>query len=64
MSNKLQVHVNERNLSAFKKAHAKAVKADLDSFTFEGQQVNTQYAKYVIEYLDPEYEPKLWTDNH
>jgi hypothetical protein len=36
----------------FRKAYESAVKANKDSFTFDGNEFVTNYAKYLLEYLD------------
>jgi len=44
--------VTEKNFQAFKKAYEQAVKDGAKVFTFERQDVLTDYAKYLIEYLE------------
>jgi hypothetical protein len=39
----------------FKKAYNDAVKANQDTFNFDGQEVLTKYAKYVLQYLEPKF---------
>lgn len=39
-------------LERLKKAYAHAVETNLESFEFDGNEFNTNYAKYLIEYLD------------
>ena len=39
-------------LERFKKAYADAVAQGLDDFIFDGNEFVTDYAKYLIEYLD------------
>jgi len=39
-----------------KVAYAEAVKAEQETFFFEGHTFLTAYAKYVIEYLKPKFE--------
>lgn len=34
------------------RAHAKAVRQGKDAFVFEGREYLTDYAEYVLEYLD------------
>lgn len=48
----MQAGITKENIKAFKAAYNKAVKAELEVFIFEGQEVLTAYAKYVIEYFD------------
>ena len=40
---------------AFKKAYSVALNQQSDSFFFEGNEFLTSYAKYLIEYLEPQY---------
>ena len=40
------------NLSEFKQSYNKELKSGEDMFTFEGADVLTSYAKYVIEYFN------------
>ncbi len=57
---KKQIAITEENLPRFIDAHKKAVNADLEQFTFDGEFVLTTYAKYVIEYMNPQREPEPW----
>ena len=43
------VSVNPRKLQS---AYDKAVAEGLDQFTFEGNEYVTQYAKYLLEYIN------------
>lgn len=47
---KLSVTEAQRLLSKLKKEYERNM--DKDSFNFEGQEIVTGYAKYVIEYLE------------
>lgn len=38
----------------FRKAYNQAVKENKDSFTFDGNEFVTNYAKYLLQYLDQE----------
>lgn len=38
-----------------KKAYQKAVREQLKSFTFDGEELLTVYAKYVLEYIDMKF---------
>ena len=40
------------NLSEFKQSYSKALKKGEDMFIFEGADVLTSYAKYVIQYFN------------
>ena len=42
-------------LKAFKIAYDKAIKEKLESFYFENNEYFTSYAKYIIEYLEPQF---------
>jgi len=57
------IEITDKDLEGFTKAYEKAVKADLDQFKFHGEFVLTTYAKYVIMYMQPDYEPTLFTGN-
>jgi hypothetical protein len=41
-------------LKEFKEAYEKAVKENKEVFIFEGKEVLTTYAKYIIKYLEKE----------
>ena len=43
--------ININNLSEFKKSYRNALTNGDDMFVFEGSDVLTSYAKYVIEYF-------------
>ena len=44
--------INPDNFPAFAMAHAKAVTEGKEVFTFEGAQVDINYAAYVLEFFD------------
>jgi hypothetical protein len=41
-----------KNINNFKELYKSALNDNLESFIFEGQEVLTSYAKYVIEYFN------------
>jgi hypothetical protein len=51
--------ITNENIDAFKKAYNKAVEDKLEIFIFESVEVLTQYAKYVIEYVNSQTEPNF-----
>jgi len=44
--------INKNNIIDFKQSYNKALKSGEDMFIFEGSDVLTSYAKYVIEYFN------------
>lgn len=44
--------ITEKNIQKFITAYKKAIKESKKQFMFEGQEVLTSYAKYVIEYAN------------
>ena len=44
--------INQQNISEFKKLYNGAVNEGKELFIFNGSEVLTDYAKYVIEYFD------------
>ena len=42
-------HIDEKNFPAFKKAYQQAARDQLITFNFEGAEVLTKYAQYVVE---------------
>lgn len=40
---------------ALRAAHTRAVSKGRESFVFEGREYLTEYAKYVLEYLDSQF---------
>ena len=56
--------VNYKDLAKLSKAYDKAVKAKKTEFTFMGNVLLTDYAKYLVEYFDAmESDPKPWHGN-
>lgn len=49
-----QLSWTTKQFIAFKKAYSSAVNQDYESFFFEGNEFFTSYAKYLIEYLEPQ----------
>jgi ribosomal protein S17E len=47
-----QMEFTPEQKSQFRKAYAKAVKANQEQFTFEDQDVLTKFAGYLTEYWD------------
>lgn len=47
---------DERKLGALKRAYQEAVQKKRDSFEFEGEQLLTAYAKYLVEFLEEKME--------
>lgn len=52
MSNLPSTIFDRPRLERLKQAYAKALRDDAAEFTFEGIQLVTSYAKYLIEYLE------------
>ena len=48
------IDFDKKKLKKLKKAYDKAMKANRDTFLFEGHALFGSYAKYLIEYLDSE----------
>jgi len=44
--------INSKNFGEFKKLYNKAVEEKKEIFIFEGNEIVTNYAKYVIEYAE------------
>ena len=44
--------ITVNNITQFKELYNSAIKEDMGIFIFEGSEVLTSYAKYVIEYFD------------
>ncbi len=55
--------VADGSYNIFKAVYKQAVKNNLDSFMFDNQKIDINYAKYVCEYVDkhcmPEYDKHL-----
>lgn len=47
---------NQPTYTRFKKVYTSAVRNNIEVFEFEGHEFLTAYAKYVIEYLKPNFE--------
>ena len=47
----MAVSISTTNFSAFEKAYKKVLLEEQDSFQFEGQEVLTTFAKYLIEHV-------------
>lgn len=45
-------YITEANYPAFKKAYEQATRDKQDTFMFEGQEILTAYAKYVVMYVE------------
>ena len=56
MENDSAIDFTEDKAILFKKAYNNAVKLNLKEFLFNGKLVLTEYAKYVLEYLDTRYD--------
>jgi hypothetical protein len=46
---------DKEELSKLKKARGKAIEDGEESFTFNGELILVQYAKYLIEYLEKHF---------
>lgn len=46
---------NKDKVKSLRKEYDKAVKEGKDVFVFEGQELVTNYAKYLLEYLEPKF---------
>lgn len=55
MEQPVQNTITKENYPAFKKEYEKAVSSDEKVFWFEGQQVLTDYAKYLVQYVEKTY---------
>jgi hypothetical protein len=56
MSN--EISFNPTNFKELKRLYFQAVKEGKESFMFEGHEVLTSYAKYLIEYLSSRFDTK------
>jgi hypothetical protein len=52
MAESPMIEFNETTLQQFKKAYKKATNELKTVFTFEGNEFDSGYAKYLIEYLE------------
>ncbi len=48
--------INAEQYRSLKSLYAKAVKDKMDQFIFQGKDMLTSYAKYLIEFLKPNFE--------
>lgn len=48
-----------QKIKRFKRLYEKALKDQQESFYFEGKEVLTTYAKYIVEYVEPVFNPGL-----
>jgi len=46
------LHFDKMEISCLKRRYNKAVKNNAEMFVFQGKQLMTAYAKYLIQYLD------------
>ena len=44
--------ITRENYDEVKKQYGQAISDGKDTFTFEGQEVLTTYAKYVVQYIE------------
>ena len=44
--------ITAEDYAPLRRAHSAAVKAGLDVFKYQGRDMVTQYAKYLLEYLE------------
>lgn len=51
----MQLEFTEYKFRLFKEKYDKAVESNLDKFEFEGNEVLTVYAKYVVEHLTNQF---------
>lgn len=47
-----------------RETHAEAVKYRQATFTFDGQEYDTEYAKYLLEFLDQKFGPSTTKGSH
>lgn len=52
------IEFTEEQFILFKKAYDDAVKLDHRIFIFDGKELLTGYAKYVVEYIEPKFKKK------
>lgn len=45
-------YVTQENQESFNSLYEKAIREEKESFDFEGQEILTSYAKYVIEFYE------------
>lgn len=49
------INWTEPMLKRFKQMHKEAVEKHIDGFKFDGNEFNTSYAGYLIEYLEEQF---------
>jgi hypothetical protein len=47
-----EIHFTPAKIARFREIYQTAVEAKAETFRFEGHEVLTDYAKYMLEYLD------------
>ena len=52
---KTYIYYTKEMFIAFKKAYQSAINKQSNSFFFEDNEFLTSYAKYLIEYLEPQF---------
>lgn len=52
------INFNAEKLEELKKLYLNAVTTGSDIFIFDGSEISTTYAKYLIEYLNEKIKPK------
>ena len=49
------MNINQQTYDQLKKSYKQAIKNNKDHFVFEGADILTSYAKYLIEYLSTKF---------
>ncbi len=49
------VEFTKQSFSQFKRVYRRTIKAKRQSFMFENKKFLTDYAKYVVQYLEPKF---------
>ena len=52
------INFDKNKYESLKMEYQKSVDNQVDIFVFEGQEILTAYAKYLLEYLSPIFEKK------
>ena len=52
MTEQITLAFDERKLKKFRKAYNNAIARNIKIFEFDGHKFMTEYAKYMIEYVD------------
>jgi hypothetical protein len=47
----MNIDINHKNLKALKEAHEIAIEGNNASFMLDGREYDTQFAKYLIQYM-------------